>query len=395
MSRLGQAVISLAGRRAAGPGFACRSLDVIITPATPGSYLITATYALRSLVAAGASRLVLSALKCPLHVERIDVAGFRPMRQAATSAYSGPLLHFAAQSGPQCDAKATVTYRWMPGQMPDGNAGPETLVMPDAMFWPVQSLPQPTNQPRCRITVDSAACHRSGAVLGVTAEADGSRNEYIQVMYCPGLDAPRRAAPVLLAPQLAALLDPWGSSRLSDMANRYIEHLGDFHGLQLPGHILLGSLADAQGMNQLDAGAIVFVAPDQSGHVSMTNTNLMMQLSRAWWGTGCNVLGRGGTELGDGFGFAAMVDWFERSDPAFAAKFLQRMEALAGDNGRTMSARLRGGPDTRQVVRWGLAVRAARLDHDRWNGIQSLLRSHWSRYLDAAVLTAALGVSPR
>ena len=192
---------------------------------------------------------------------------------------------------------------------------------------------------------------------------------------------------------LAALLDPWDNSRLSDMANRYIEHLGDCYGLQLPGHILVGSLADAHGMNRLTTGAIVFVAPDQSGHVSMKNTNLMMHLSRAWWGTGCNVVGRGSTELGDGFGFAAAVDWFERSDPSFAAKFLQRMEAPAGGNGhRTTSARLSSRPDMRQIVQWGLAVRAARLDRARWNGVQSLLRSYWGRYLDAGVLAAALGV---
>ena len=94
LSRLGEAVISLAGRHAAGRGFACQSLDIIIAPITAGSYLITATYALRSLVEAGASRLVLSALKCPLRVERVDAAGFRPMLQAGTSSYSGPLLHF-------------------------------------------------------------------------------------------------------------------------------------------------------------------------------------------------------------------------------------------------------------------------------------------------------------
>ena len=103
---------------------------------------------------------------------------------------------------------ATVTYRWVPGQMPDGKAGPETLVIPDAVFWPVGALPEPMNQSRCRITVDSASCHGSGAVSGLTAEADGSGNEYIQVVYCPGLaggdgsqGAPSRATSVLLSPR--------------------------------------------------------------------------------------------------------------------------------------------------------------------------------------------------
>lgn len=399
-SKLAESFVAMVGRRAAGAGAYCQSIEMTVVQTQANDFVLRVRYTLQAMASDGTDHLVLSSILSPLQVENITASG--GFAASDHLAAPGPHLFLSTASGQkEREIVVNAVYRWVPGQLPGGKPGPECLVVPDALFWPVANPDQAFERPQCRIvcTAESPVTHPT--IRGIRAAIHGETDAYLQLAVCPtalaSIDAPNAAEggleSIVLSPRLETRLDPWDRSRLIAMAQQVTSHFGAWYDIPLPGGLVLVCGSDLQGVNRLAPGVTVLAEPDARGRIAKVNPNFLIQLARPWWGVGCRVVGEGGDELRDGIGLALALDWLESAHAEVAEKLIARSEQLAArSTGRGSVSRFRDTPSSSKIARIALTLHRAWLAPLARRHVKTLLFNQWGRSLDARVLGGELGV---
>ena len=114
-SKLAESFVAMVGRRAAGAGAYCQSLEMTVVQTQANDFVLRVRYTLQATASDGTDHLVLSSILSPLQVENITASG--GFAASDHLAAPGPHLFLSTASGQkEREIVVNAVYRWVPGQ---------------------------------------------------------------------------------------------------------------------------------------------------------------------------------------------------------------------------------------------------------------------------------------